>query len=180
MPGSLVSTRSSRLRCCGGAVGYDHLPGVDAVADADTAAVMNADPRCAVDRIDQGVEQRPVGDGVGPVQHAFRLAVGAGHRAAVEMVAADDDRRLDHAACHQFVEDAARRAPAPHTLTSRCGPAALGTAHAAAPVSANAPGVCPRGRVRAWRHRWRKCRRGRRRAPPSGTGLSPSQNSGRM
>ena len=44
------------------------------------------------------VQERPVGDGVRAVLHRLGLAVGRRDRAAVEVVAADDDRRGDLAA----------------------------------------------------------------------------------
>ena len=50
-------------------------------------------PRRRRSGVDQRVEQRPVGDRVGAVEHRLGLAVGRGDRAAVEVVAADDDRR---------------------------------------------------------------------------------------
>ena len=54
--------------------------------------------------VEQGVEQRPVGDRVAAVLHALGLAVGRGDAAAVEMVAADDDRRRDFAVPDHLVE----------------------------------------------------------------------------
>jgi hypothetical protein len=92
MPGSLVSTRSSFSAASGGAVGDAHLAGVQRAADADAATVVDRHPGGAGGGVDQGVEQRPVGDRVGAVEHRLGLAVGRGHRAAVEVVAADDDR----------------------------------------------------------------------------------------
>ena len=56
-------------------------------------------PSRARRRVEQRVEDRPVGDRVGAVFHAFGLAVRRRHRAGVEVVAADDDRRLQLAAC---------------------------------------------------------------------------------
>ena len=75
------------------AVGDNDLPGVQAVADAHAAAVVEADPGRAAGGVDQRVEDGPVGDGVGAVFHAFGFAVGAGDGAAVEVVAADHNRR---------------------------------------------------------------------------------------
>ena len=67
-------------------------------AHADAAAVMQRHPGGARGGVEQRVEQRPVGDRVGAVLHRFGLAVGRGDRAGIEMVAADDDRRLQLAA----------------------------------------------------------------------------------
>ena len=55
-------------------------------------------------RVDQRVEQRPVGDGVGAVGHRLGLAVRRRDRARVEVVAADHDRRRQLAAAHHLVE----------------------------------------------------------------------------
>ncbi len=80
------------------AVGHDDHPGVLAVADPGAAAVVDADPGGPRGRVDQGVQERPVGDRVGAVAHRLGLAVGRGDRARVEVVPADDDRRADRAA----------------------------------------------------------------------------------
>ena len=77
------------------AVGHDDHSGVQRVADADAAAMMDRDPRGPARRVEQRVQHRPVGDGVAAIAHPFCLAVGRGHRSGVEVVAADDDRRLD-------------------------------------------------------------------------------------
>ena len=88
----------------GRAVGDDHHPGVNRIADADAAAVVDRHPRRAGGGVQQGVQQRPVGDGVAAVAHALGLAVGRGHRAGVEVIAADDDRRRHAPLAHQLVE----------------------------------------------------------------------------
>ena len=88
----------------GCAIRNDDLAGVQAVANADAAAVVEANPGSPADGIDQGVEDGPVGNGVGAVAHAFRFAVGAGDGTGVEVVAANDDGGFDDAAGNQFVE----------------------------------------------------------------------------
>ena len=70
-------------------------PGPRKSADADAAAVVDRDPGGPAGGVDEGVEQRPVGDGVGAVEHRLGLAVGRRDRAAVEVVAADHDRGLE-------------------------------------------------------------------------------------
>ena len=54
-----------------GAVGDDHLTGVERVADAHASAVVERDPGGAVHRVHQRVQDRPIGDRVGAVFHAF-------------------------------------------------------------------------------------------------------------
>ncbi len=58
--------------------------------------------------VEQGIEDRPVGDRVGAVTHGLCLAVRGGDRAGVEVIAADHDRRLDFTASHQLVEGDSR------------------------------------------------------------------------
>jgi hypothetical protein len=93
MPGSLVSTRSSfcAARASVPSATLD-LARVDRAADADAAAVVERHPGSAGRRVEQRVQQRPVGDRVGAVLHRLGLAVRRRHGAGVEVVAADHDR----------------------------------------------------------------------------------------
>jgi hypothetical protein len=91
-----------------GAVADHHHAGVLRIAHADAAAVVQADPGRAARGVEQGVQQWPVADGVAAVAHRFGLAVGRGHRAAIEVVAADHDRRFQFALAHHLVEGQAR------------------------------------------------------------------------
>ncbi len=111
VPGSVVSTRSSRSAASVGAVGDDDHAGVDRVADPDAAAVVDADPGRARGDVQQRVQDRPVGDRVGAVAHRLGLAVRRGDRAGVEVVAADHDRRRDLAAPDELVDREARLGP---------------------------------------------------------------------
>ena len=104
MPGSQVSTRSSFSSASLRAVGDDHHAGVQRVADADAAAMVHRHPGGAARRIEQRIQDRPVGNRVAAVAHAFGLAIRRRHRAGVEMIAADHDRRLDAALAHQLVD----------------------------------------------------------------------------
>ena len=47
---------------CLGTVGDDDHAGMDRVADADAAAVMDADPRRSRCDVDERIQDRPVGD----------------------------------------------------------------------------------------------------------------------
>ena len=85
-------------------VGEHHHPAVDRVADADAAAVMDADPRRARGRVEERVQDRPVGDRVGAVAHRLRLAVGRGDRARVEVIAADHHGSRDAAGADELVD----------------------------------------------------------------------------
>ena len=87
-----------------GAVANDDHAGVLRIAHADAAAVMQRNPGAARGAVEQRVEQRPIGDGVGAVLHRLRLTIGRGDRARIEMIAADDDRRLQFAALNHLVE----------------------------------------------------------------------------
>ena len=104
MPGSLVSTRASFSAASIGAVGDGDLACVNGAADADSAAVVNRHPRRAGRGVDQRVEQWPVGDRVGAVEHRLGLAVRRGDRTGVEVIAADHDRGGQFARRHHLVE----------------------------------------------------------------------------
>jgi hypothetical protein len=83
----------------------------------------------------QRVEQRPVGDRVGPVEHRLGLAIGAGHRPTVEVVATDDDRGTHCARGDEVVEQRARLValaiaePADASRQALEGNSLLGPAH---------------------------------------------------
>ena len=94
VPGSAVRTRWRRRSPGVGAVGDDDHAGVNRVPDADAAAVVQRHPAGAAGGVEHRVEQRPVGDRVGAVLHRLGLAVGRSDRAGIEMVPADDERRL--------------------------------------------------------------------------------------
>ena len=155
------------------AVRHDHHAGMQRIADADAAAVMDRNPGGAGRGVEQRVEDRPVGDRVAAVAHAFGLAIRRRHRSGIEMIAADHDRRLDPSLPHQLVDASIRSARDRRTQASRSAPAIPGTRRARAPGGSS--GTAPRRpqTSRARPRRSRECRRDLRRAPPSGTGLCP-------
>ena len=113
VPGSAVSTRSSRSAASSvPSATIDHA-GVDRVADPDAAAVMHAHPRRTRCDIEQGVQDRPVGDRIGAVAHRLGLAVRRGDGARIEVVAPDHDGRFDLARAHELVD----REPRARTIT---------------------------------------------------------------
>ena len=85
-------------------VGDNHHAGVLRIADSDASAVMQRDPRGSAGTVEQCIEQRPVGHSIRAVAHRFGFAVRARNRATVEMIATDDDRRLQFAPRHHLVE----------------------------------------------------------------------------
>src|SRR6266542_6003844 len=87
-----------------GAIGNRDLPRMLRVSDAYAAAVVDGEPRCARGGIEQRIEQGPIGDGVAAVPHAFGLAKGRCHRAAVEVVASHHHRRLELAELHEAID----------------------------------------------------------------------------
>src|ERR1700683_2492448 len=91
-PGHLVATISN-----------GDLSGVQRVANAHAAAVVNRNPRRSGGRVQQSIQQRPIGDRVRAVLHALSLAKRRRHRAAIEMIAANHDRRFDLPLLHQIV-----------------------------------------------------------------------------
>ena len=85
-------------------VADNHHPGVLGETHADTATVVQRDPGRAAGGVEQGVEQWPVGHGVGTVLHGFGFTVGARDRAGVQVVTTDNHRRRQLAAAYHLVE----------------------------------------------------------------------------
>ena len=85
-------------------------------------------------------------DGVGAVLHRLGLAVGAGDRAGVEVVAADDDRAPSaRPSCTISLKAQAGLVRARRGRASRCAPAGPGTRCARAPCRASGAGACSSG-----------------------------------
>ncbi len=156
-----------------GAVGDGDLAGVDGAAHPDPAAVVNRHPRRARRRVDQRVEQRPVGDRVGAVEHRLGLAVRRGHRPGVEVVAADHDRGRQLAGRHHLVELQPGQMPlAVAEPADACGQPLerdLLAGHGDPPRA----GARCRGTARGSRGRWRRCPSDHPTAPPTGTARGP-------
>ena len=112
----LVARRSTCMRRQVGAVGHDDHACVLAVADTHTTAVMDADPTGTGGGVHERVEHGPVGDRVRTILHRFGLAIGACDRTRVEVVAADDDRRLQLAVGDVEVADPLRLAASPQAV----------------------------------------------------------------
>src|ERR1051325_2941483 len=75
--------------------------------------MMDRHPGRAARGVEEGIEEGPVRYGIRSVGHAFRLAVRTRHRAGIEMIADDHDRRFHFSARHHRVEGESR----PMTLT---------------------------------------------------------------
>src|SRR5262249_12287744 len=71
------------------AVSDDDHTGMLGKADADTATVVNRYPRCTGSSVYERVEQRPIGDCIATVEHAFRFAIRRCDGAGIEMIPAD-------------------------------------------------------------------------------------------
>ncbi len=180
IPGSLVSARSSFCAASSVPSATHTMPAWIERPMPTPPPVMQRDPARARRRVDQRVEQRPVGDRVGAVDHALRLPVGRRHRPRVEVVAPDHDRRADLAGRDHRVE----AQPQPVALAvaepadSRREPLERDVLAGRRDPSARAPRR--RGTHRARRGRSQRCRPDRPTARPSGTAPCPRQNSGRM
>ena len=85
------------------AIGDNDHAGVLRIANSHTAAVVDRHPGCASGRVDQCVEQCPVGDRVAAVEHSFRFPIGRRDRTGIKVVASDDNRRFDFATFHQLI-----------------------------------------------------------------------------
>jgi hypothetical protein len=96
------------LRGVIGAVGDDDHPCVNRIANPDSPAVVHADPRRACRHVEQGVQDRPVGDRIGAVAHGFRLAVRRRDGPGVEVVPPDHDRCLDLTRANELVDRQSR------------------------------------------------------------------------
>src|SRR5713226_8556050 len=90
----------------------DHA-GVDRVSDADASAVMDRDPRRAGGCVHERVQDRPVRDGVAAVAHVLGFAERRGDRPRVEVIAADNDGRLELAFRDEVVDPLAERGAFP-------------------------------------------------------------------
>src|ERR1700751_4004775 len=108
-------------RGCRRSVADDDEARVLRVTHADATAVMDRYPGGAACRVEERVQQWPVGDRIGAIAHGLGLAVGTCDRARVEMIAADDDRRLELTASHHLVERESEAVPVtePHPADTR-------------------------------------------------------------
>ena len=88
----------------GTAVGDDHHARMQRVTDADAAAVVDGDPCGAARRVQQRIQDRPVGDRVAAVTHAFGFPVRRRDRSGVQMIPADHDRRLETPFAYELVD----------------------------------------------------------------------------
>jgi len=73
--------------------------------------VVKRHPAGAGGGIEHCIEEGPVGDGVRPILHAFRLAVGGGNRTGVEVVAPNDERGVHLAVLDEPVKAFAHLGP---------------------------------------------------------------------
>ena len=106
MPGSFVSTAPSRSAACA-------EPSAIVVAPADCGLAAEAVDGHEVGvrgGVEERVQDRPVGDAVGAVEHALGLAHGRRDRARVEVVARERDRAGDAAARDRLVDEQAELA----------------------------------------------------------------------
>src|SRR3954447_7611411 len=77
---------------------------MNAVTHAYTAAMMQAYPTCTACGVDQRIQQRPIGNGIAAIEHGFGFAVGACNTSGIEMIAANNNRRLHFSGAHKFIE----------------------------------------------------------------------------
>src|SRR5262247_1187423 len=70
--------------------------------------MMKRNPAGARRGIEQGVEYRPVRDRIAAVFHGFRFAIRRGYGPAIQVIAADDDRRSDFAGFHEMIDSLAK------------------------------------------------------------------------
>ena len=122
------------------------------------------------DCVQEGVEHRPVGNGIAAVPHALGLPVWRGDRAGIEMITADHDRRLDDAATDQLVDRQAEARPLAVTKPEdSSGESLEGDAFGRQPDPA-AQRLVVGEHFEARARRSRRCRPDHPRALPTGTG----------
>src|SRR5687767_14367151 len=85
-------------------VSNDYLSGVQRIADSDSAAMVKGDPCRAARDVQHRVENRPVGDRISAVAHAFCLTERRSHTSCVEMIATDGYRCRDLARRHELID----------------------------------------------------------------------------
>src|SRR5919109_3107707 len=73
--------------------------------------MVHADPGGSRRRVEESVQDRPVGDRVGTVTHRLRLAIGRSHRARIQMIPPYPDRRRRLAAANELVDREAGLGP---------------------------------------------------------------------
>src|SRR4030042_1214193 len=61
--------------CLACAISHDYLTGMLAVTNPNTATMMERNPGGTTDRIDQGVQDRPIANRIGAIQHTLRFAI---------------------------------------------------------------------------------------------------------
>ena len=180
MPGSLVSTRSRRVPRRRRAVGDDDHARRAASSRCRRRRRGGSSPSVAPAAVlTSALRIGPVGDGVGAVLHRLGLAVRRRDRAAVEVIAADHDRRLHLARAHQLVEREAhlRAVAVAEPADARRQPLELRRAPARARSSARDPRRSGPRRARP-RSVDARCPPDRPRARPSGTGPCPRRTAG--
>src|SRR5689334_15722093 len=74
------------------------------IADAHATAMMKRNPARAARRVQQRVQDGPIGDCIRSVFHRFSFAKWRRYGSGVEMIAADCDRRFEIAALHEIVD----------------------------------------------------------------------------
>ncbi len=80
-------------------------------AHPHATTMVETDPRSATSGVEQGIKDGPVRHGIAAVQHALSLAVGTGHRAAVQMVPPDYHGGLELTVGNHLVESQAKPCP---------------------------------------------------------------------
>src|SRR5699024_6462986 len=88
---------------------------MDGLDHTEPISVVDGHPTRSGRRVDECVEQRPVGNRVRPVRHSFGFAVRRGNTAGIEMVPADHYRSLQLTTGNHLVELQSRQLSLPIT-----------------------------------------------------------------
>src|SRR3990170_8589286 len=81
------------------------------ISDPDAAAVVYRDEVRPGGRVEERIQDWPVGDRIGSVAHSFRLAIRRGDRARVEVVSRDADRPAQDSVSNHSIDDRPKPCP---------------------------------------------------------------------
>ncbi len=88
-------------------IAHDHHSRMLRISHPHTATMMQTHPGSAARSIEQCIQQRPIGNSIGSILHAFGFTIGAGDRASIQMISADNNRRAKLPSTHHLVESQA-------------------------------------------------------------------------
>ena len=74
----IVQDPGQAMVCCLTTIANDDHAGVLRIADTNAAAMVERNPSCTAGTVEQGIQQRPIGNGIGAVAHRLGFPIGTG------------------------------------------------------------------------------------------------------